>query len=289
MNLRRLSTLQLALGLSLVVHALVLSVRFVDPLAMQRLFKDTPLDVILVNARSQERPEQARAIAQANLAGGGDAAARRSTSPLPYAMQEEQGDAAETLARKRAQQLQEQQTLLLAQLRQQMAMQPRRESPSPPPSPEEEVREEKRRQLVRLLAELERRIEQDSGRPRKRYIGPSTREEDYALYYDRLRRSIEDKGTEHFPEVDGKKIYGELTMMVTVNSDGRLLGTEVVASSGNPQLDLRAEAIARSAAPFGRFSSAMRSKADQIVVVSRFRFTRDETLETRVGNFADRP
>ena len=142
---------------------------------------------------------------------------------------------------------------------------------------------------MRLLAELERRIEQDSGRPRKRYIGPTTREEDYAVYYDRLRRSIEDKGTEHFPEVDGKKIYGELTMMVTVNADGRLLGTEVVASSGNLQLDLRAEAIARSAAPFGRFSAAMRSKADQIVVVSRFRFTRDETLETRVGNLADKP
>jgi protein TonB len=41
-------------------------------------------------------------------------------------------------------------------------------------------------------------------------------------------------------------------------------------------------AIARSAAPFGRFSEAMRRQADQIVVVSRFRFTRDETLETNL-------
>ena len=288
MNLRRLSTLELALGLSLVVHALVLSVRFVDPQSVQRLFQNTPLDVVLVNARSEQRPDQALAIAQANLAGGGEAN-RRSTSPLPFDARQDQGDSAETLSRRKAQQLQQQQTLLLAQLRQQLAVLPKPETPNPEPAPEDQVREEKRRQLVRLLAELERRIEQDSGRPRKRYIGPTTREEDYAVYYDRLRRSIEDKGTEHFPEVDGKKIYGELTMMVTVNADGRLLGTEVVASSGNLQLDLRAEAIARSAAPFGRFSAAMRSKADQIVVVSRFRFTRDETLETRVGNLADRP
>ena len=40
----------------------------------------------------------------------------------------------------------------------------------------------------------------------------------------------------------------------------------------------RALAIAKSAGPFGPFSEAMRRKADQIVVVSRFKFTRDETL-----------
>ena len=43
-----------------------------------------------------------------------------------------------------------------------------------------------------------------------------------------------------------------------------------------------AEAIARSAGPFGVFNEAMRRKADQILVVSRFKFTRDETLETRL-------
>ena len=42
------------------------------------------------------------------------------------------------------------------------------------------------------------------------------------------------------------------------------------------------QAIARSAGPFGNFSDEMRKKADQIVVVSRFRFTRDEVLETRL-------
>jgi protein TonB len=283
-NLRRLSTLQLALGLSLAVHAAALSVRFVDPVAVERLFKDTPLDVILVNARSLERPEKARAIAQANLAGGGDASAKRSNSPLPYSKDNDQGDGSQTDSRNKAQLLRQQQNLLLANLQEQIASLPKPQADKQELTPDQALREEKRQQLIRLLAELERRIELDSGRPRKRYIGPSTREEAYALYYDRLRRSIEDKGTQHFPEVNGQKIYGELTMMVTVNADGRLLGTEVVSSSGNPQLDLRAQAIARSAAPFGHFNSAMRRKADQIVVVSRFRFTREETLETRVGS-----
>ena len=71
-------------------------------------------------------------------------------------------------------------------------------------------------------------------------------------------------------------------MIVTVNFDGKVLGTEVVETSGNLTLDRRAQAIARAAGPFGKFNDAMRAKADQIVVVSRFRFTRDETLETKL-------
>jgi protein TonB len=122
----------------------------------------------------------------------------------------------------------------------------------------------------------------ENARPKKRYISPATREEVYAIYYDSLRRAIEDKGTENFPEVSGKKLYGELTMIVHVNHDGSVLKTEIVESSGNRALDRRAEVIARSAAPFGVFSDAMRRKADQILVVSRFKFTRDETLETRL-------
>jgi protein TonB len=39
-------------------------------------------------------------------------------------------------------------------------------------------------------------------------------------------------------------------------------------------------AIVRAAAPFGPFTPAMRAQADQIVVTSRFRFTRDDGLET---------
>ena len=110
-------------------------------------------------------------------------------------------------------------------------------------------------------------------------IAPATREEAYAIYYDGLRRKVEDKGTENFPEQGGKKLYGELTMIVTVNHDGRVLDTEVVQGSGNPTLDRRAEAIARAA---GAFGADMRKKADQIAMVARFKFTRDQTLETSV-------
>ena len=52
---RRLSSLQIALLVSFGVHAALLTVRFIDPEGFERVFQDTPLEVILVNARSNER------------------------------------------------------------------------------------------------------------------------------------------------------------------------------------------------------------------------------------------
>jgi protein TonB len=174
--------------------------------------------------------------------------------------------------------------MLLSSVQEQIARLPQPNPKERSNKTEEQQREEKRKQLVNLLAEIERRINSENSRPKKRYISPSTREEVYAVYYDTLRRTIEDRGTENFPIFNGRKLYGELTMIVTVNYDGRVLATEVVESSGNNLLDKRAAAIARSAGPFGPFTAAMRKQADQILVVSRFKFTRDETLQARVSS-----
>ncbi len=283
MNLKSLSTLQIALGVSLLAHAAVLFVRIVDPEGFNRVFQDTPLEVVLVNARSNEKPDRAQAIAQATLAGGGEAEKGRATSPLPPSALTSVGDAAEDELKK-IDEMQQQQQLMLAQIKKALAAMPPADPKEVRTNPEAAAREEKRRHLMKLLAEIEKRINEENARPKKRYISPSTREEVYAVYYDTLRRKIEDRGTHNFPELAGRKLYGELTMIVTVNHDGRVLETEVVETSGNNVLDRRAASIARAAGPFGRFNDAMRRRADQIVVVSRFKFTRDDTLETKLTN-----
>jgi protein TonB len=285
--LKKLSTLQIALLCSVAVHAALLTVRFVDPEAFNRVFQDTPLEVILVNSRSGEKPDKAQAIAQASLAGGGEAAKGRAMSPLPPSAIMELGDSTEE-ARRQIEQLQQSQMQLLAQLRRELALMaapdPRRDQGTPL----ERAEEEKRRQLIQLLAEIEKRVNEENARPKKRYISPATREEDYAIYYDALRRKIEERGTRNFPEYQGKKLYGELTMNVTVDSQGRVVDTEVVRASNSKVLDLRAVAIVKAAAPFGSFSDKMRRKADQIVVTSRFKFTHDEGLETTPLSSAQR-
>jgi periplasmic protein TonB len=282
-HLAQLSALHWALLVSGAVHAALLTVRFVDPERFNRVFKDTPLEVILVNARGNERPQQAQAIAQANLAGGGEADKGRSTSPLPVAPTVELGDSSEE-ARRRIEQLQREQQQLLAQLRREVAALPPPDPKRDTGKPEDRDQEEHRRQLLRQLAEIEKRVNEENARPKKRYISPATREESFAIYYDGLRRRIEERGTRDFPEHQGRKLYGELVMNVTVDALGRVVDAEIVRPSRSRILDAQAVAIVRAAAPFGPFTAAMRGEADQIVVTSRFRFTREDGLETTLSS-----
>ncbi|MEP7057003.1 MAG: TonB family protein [Caldimonas sp.] len=278
----KLSPVTSALIVSVGLHAALLTVRFVDPQGFNRIFQDTPLEVILVNSRSGEAPEKPLAIAQASLAGGGEADTGRALSPLPPSALVEIGDADED-ARKQIEQLNETQAQLLTQARRELALLPATDPLRDQGDPNQRAQEERRRQLIQLLAEIEKRIAEENARPKKRLVGPSTREAVYAIYYDQLRRKVEERGTRNFPENQGKKLYGELTMNVTVDSEGRLVDTEVVRPSNSKVLDRRAVAIVAAAAPFGRFSPAMRQKADQLVITSRFKFTREDGLEATVG------
>jgi protein TonB len=279
---RRLSTLQVALLISVAVHAALLAVRIADPQGFDRMFEDTPLEVILVNARAHEKPTKAQAVAQASLAGGGEAEQGRATSPLPAAALVELGESSDE-AHRQIEQLQEEQQQLLAQVRHELAL-------LPPPDPKRDMgkqeardTEEKRRQLIKLLAEIEKRINEENARPKKRYISPATREEAYAMYYDHLRRRIEERGTRDFPQAGGKKLYGELTMNITVDAQGRVIDAQVVRSSKSKQLDKRAVAIVHASEPFGAFTPQMHKQADEIVITSRFRFTREDGLETTLS------
>lgn len=283
MHWRDLSALQWALIGSVAFHGSLLMVRVAAPEAFDRAFKDTPLEVILVNARSNEAPAEAQVIAQANLAGGGESEAGRATSPLPSAATVQLGDSADD-AKKRIDQLQQEQQQLLAQLRRELALLPPPDPQRENGTPAEREQEDRRKQLLRLLAQIEKRVNEESARPKKRYISPAAREEVYALYYDALRRRIEERGTRNFPEYGGRKLYGELIMNVTVDASGRVVEAEIVRPSRSKRLDQQAIAIVQAASPFGAFSPAMRAQADQIVVTSRFRFTREEGLETTLSN-----
>lgn len=280
--LRRRSPLQIALLASLAIHAVLLTLRFTDPERFNRLFENTPLEVVLVNARSEQAPTQAKAIAQSQLAGGGEAVAGRATTPLPPSALNRAGDAAQDTALQQIEQMQLQQMQLLAQLRRDLAALPPPDPTEPARNPTQVAQEERRQQMLRMLAEIDKRIQEENARPRKRFVSPATREAAYAAYYDTLRQRIEARGTRDFPQAGGQKLYGSLTMQITVDARGRVVDAQVVVPSGNRALDSRALAIARAAAPFGGFTEAMRREADQIVVTSLFRFSREDGLETKL-------
>lgn len=279
--LRKPSTLQWALGLSVLLHAALLTIRFVDPQNLQRLFQSSTLDVILVNTRADEAPLKAQALAQHSAAGGGEAETPQiASTPLPASPRAVSGDAAIDENQRRIEQMLQQQEQLLAQVRAQLAALPQPTPERQGQDPAAQAEQERRQQLLDLLGAIEKRIQEENSRPRKRYLSPATLGTTYAEYYDQMRRTIEAMGTANFPHVAGRKLYGELLMALLVNHDGRILDARVVHSSGDRMLDRLAEAIAQKAAPFGPFTPAMRRDTDQFDVTARFRFTREQTLET---------
>src|SRR5688572_1073924 len=106
-----------ALGLSIVLHAVAMAVHFKSPDAMRRPPESQALEVVLLNAKTKEKPAKADVLAQANLDRGGNVdESRRAKTPLPVTKAKDAGkDLAE--AQRRTQQLEAQQQRLLAQAR----------------------------------------------------------------------------------------------------------------------------------------------------------------------------
>lgn len=281
--------LAIALALSVIVHAALLAVRFVAPADIKLTPTDPTLEVILVNAKHANRPLKAEALAQANLDGGGQADQGRSKSPLPDMRRMESGDSIEA-ARRRIEQLEEVQRKLLTQVK----TTPYRAAPvtehsKPDPTPTGAELIESSKAIARMAAEISQTIEDQNKRPRRTYITPSTQQVGYAMYYKTFQRKVEEVGTLNFPQKNGRKLYGELVLSIPIFQDGALYtkegGITVQTSSGNPALDQAAIAIVRRAAPFGKFPPNMLSndRDDLWVIITRFKFTREQKLETKLG------
>jgi protein TonB len=285
-SLRSISPLQLALGVSALIHLALLSVRWADPAGWNRMFDHAPMEVILVNTPSPDHRDSAKFLAQYALAGGGQTEQDRTTTPLPPAATVQQGDDIADTQRQAAA-MPTQPTPVLTQLRPEQLTQVAPQTPRN--EAEAQAQDSAHHQLSGAVAEIAPQVQDQGRQPRRRYVGPETKEVPYAVYYDKLRHRIEDKGTENFPSLGGQKLYGELQMRITVNQDGRVLTTQVLQSSGNAALDRRAIAIVHSAAPFGQFSPAMRREAEQLEVAARFNFNRDATLQTRSADTPRQP
>src|SRR2546425_10947102 len=103
-----------ALGLSILLHAAMLSVHFKFPDPLHWKAASQPLEVVLVNAKTREKPANADILAQANLDRGGNVdERRRARAPPPGTEPRAPGkDLAD--APRRVQQLEVQQQRLLA-------------------------------------------------------------------------------------------------------------------------------------------------------------------------------
>ncbi len=274
--------LAIALGASLVVHALALAVRFVDPDLLRLRSTDPSLEVILVNARSQARPSSPEALAQVNLDGGGANDAGRRTSPLPNMMQQRDGETLEA-ARARLDHLQQQQAQALALLEEVDFSVATPEKQSPTPQPDSGTADSTLDVLSRMQAEIAKRISDYQKRPRRHHFMPSTSEYRYARYVEDWRAWVERIGNEHYPEDARGRIYGALRMTVVIGSDGRLVQAVIEESSGSAILDRAARHIVKLSAPYPPFPPDIARDTDILEITRTWIFTNDQ-FATRSGD-----
>ncbi|WP_371869640.1 TonB family protein [Duganella flavida] len=278
--------LYIALAISLMAHGALLAMRFIAPTPAPVQATDPGLEVILVNAKHNKAPLKADAVAQANLDGGGNADQGRSKSPMPDMHKTEMGDSVKA-SKRRIRELEERQKNLLTQVNSssQVTAPPITEKAKPDPTPTGTDLVESSKAIARRVAEISETIEEQNKRPNRTQITPSTRGVGYATYYKTMQKRIEDIGTLNFPNVNGRKLYGQLMLSIPVFQDGTIYekegGIKVERSSGNPALDEAAMRIVRRSAPFGRFPPNMLSsdKDDLWVIITTFKFTRDDKLQ----------
>jgi len=272
--------LVMALTVSIGLHITILAIRFVDPELLRVRSTDPPLDIILVNAKSETRPGKPEALAQANLDGGGTTERGRRTSPLPNSFEMRDGDALQE-ARKSVQQLEEEQKRLLSALKDSLQLRPspRKEAASDAQQ-SGSVDEETRQLLARSQAEIAKQISDYQKRPRKHHYMPSTSEFRYARYFEDWRARVEKIGNENYPPEARGRYYGSLRMTVAIRKDGSVADTILEKSSGSPVLDRAARRIVMQAAPYSPFPPDIAKDTDILEITRTWIFTNDQ-LATR--------
>ena len=277
--------LGMALGVSVLVHAMALAMHFKVPEQLLRPQPEARLEVVLVNAKTRERPSRPDVLAQANLDRGGNVDERRHRkTPLPVTEPRRPGkDLAD--AQRRVRELEARQQELLAQARESAArvrpQPPSVEKPEPAPSqPSGRDLADLSLAALRLQAQIARQLDEYQKRPRKKFIGANAAEYRFAQYEEDWRAKVERMGTLNYPAEARGRIYGNLRLTVTLRPDGSVAAIELDRSSGLKVLDAAAFKIVRMASPYAPFPPDIRRDTDLLVITRTWFFGQGDKLWT---------
>ena len=277
-----------AILISAIVHVLfIFGMQF--KAANPKLFENPnpPLDVVLVNAKSKEKPLQADVLAQANLDGGGNVdEERQAKTPLPAA-EREQAISAEAEFNARVQALEAQAQALMTQIKSDYKMP--EQKPAPPaeqrplaPNPAPLDLASRSLEMARLQARIDTQMDEYQKRPRRMFVGARAQEYTFAQYVEDWRIKVERVGNLNYPEAARRnRLYGSPILTVSINADGTLESVQVDRSSGHKILDAAAVKIVEMAAPFAPFPEGMRKKVDILGITRTWTFTRSDQLTSQ--------
>jgi protein TonB len=269
--------LQLALFVSILLHALVVTTVGVRGPQTKTDSAQIPLMVDLVNARTQKPASTPDILAQSNLDGGGNTDAdRRAKSPLPVVKRQEAEPVPVPRSRKAERREQPPPPVLTQQQKAPevvIAAPSRPVEPRPEPAlPSANDLLNSSRELVQLEAQVSRSLEAYQKRPRRTFVGARTKEFRFARYIEDWRSKIERVGEHNYPAA-ARGTYGNMLVTVEIRADGGLEKVEINRSSGNKVLDDAAISIVRLSAPFAPFPPDIAKDTDILSITRTWSFT----------------
>ncbi len=237
------------------------------------------LDVVLVNWRSETKPDEADFLAQATQLGGGEstdatrpsqentgASPGPSDGEDPLDQQEQVSNVADA---EREQILIEDETSAFSQQITSI------EQPDTP-LPSAATLMQESMTMAKLQPGIQRDRESLSKLPRRKWISANTRAYEFAAYMQAWVAKVERVGNLNYPEeVRRLKLTGDLVMTVGINVDGSVESIDIQRSSGKPQLDNAATRIVRLAGPYSPLPDHINATVDILHITRTWRFSRD--------------
>jgi protein TonB len=270
-----------AMTLSVALHTFALfGIALVLPEPANLANMMTPLQVVLVNSKSQTRPDKADALAQANLDGGGNTAEDRQAKTSLPTISDDQQFTPEQIARRVAELEQESKRLMTRMKGDYTVAQPapKKDQTSANSSGDDLV--QRSLEIARLEAQISKNNDAYQKLPRRKFIGARTQEYRFAQYIEDWRIKVERIGNLNYPEeARRQQIYGKLQLSVSIRSDGSLESIEVSRPSGHRILDAAAMRIVKLAAPYSALPPEITKDTDILTIVRTWTFTSADRLE----------
>lgn len=275
-----------AMIVSIIVHTILifgLTFKAANPELFQY---NKPLDVVLVNARSEAKPLKPDVLAQANLNGGGNVD-QNVHAKSPLAASDTESPASSSSLDEQIRVQEEKVHRLLTQAKSTYAVptdqsadkaEPKPTAPTPAPVDLASASLE----MARLQARIDQEYQSYEKRPRRVFIGPQAQQYSYARYVEDWRIKVERIGNLNYPEAAKRgHIYGALVLTVSIKADGSLDSVQIDRSSGSKVLDAAAVKIVEMSAPFAPFSADMRKTADIVSITRVWNFTNSDQLTSQ--------
>ena len=265
----------LALVIATAIHALVLlGVSFGISLNPTPRLADT-LDVVLVKWRSEEEPDQADFLAQADQTGGGEVTervrpTRTESAELPSTEQgrdEQQSVPAMPVPDR------EQREVVVQETEQAPAVEETRveQQESDFPSAAQLMRQSQ--EMAPIQPEVSRDVQLKSKLPRREFISANTRQYEFASYMSAWVAKVERVGNMNYPsDLRRKKLHGDLVLTVGIQQDGSIESIDIMRSSGVEEIDRAAVHIVQLAAPYSALPDNISDRVDVLHITRTWRF-----------------